>query len=210
MLLPIDEHCRIPDRGNYWHLGQEVTYLPKKARPYEHPQVTKKREQEPLGAQDYTDLVDQKIAERRLAREDRRKERELKNDRIARKGTPSKSRWPTPAARLGVLHSPSVPHVRSYDTLGRGFAHQRRCQSTQVTQRCSHRPDSSGHRKAYTANERASQCSQPPWQSRGTDSERGRPSRNAIGQGAARGVRGARHPPHPRRGLQIAQPQGKS
>lgn len=81
---------RIPDRGNYWHLGQEVTYLPKKARPYEHPQVTKKREQEPLGAQDYTDLVDQKIAERRLAREDRRKERELKNDRMARKSTPSK------------------------------------------------------------------------------------------------------------------------
>ena len=81
---------RIPDRGNYWHLGQEVTYLPKKARPYEHPQVTKKREKEPLGAQDYTDLVDQKIAERRLAREDRRKERELKNDRMARKSTPSK------------------------------------------------------------------------------------------------------------------------
>jgi len=59
--------------------------LPKKARPYEHPQVTKRREQEPLSTQDYTDLVDKKIHERRLAREDRRKERELKKDRMAKK-----------------------------------------------------------------------------------------------------------------------------
>ena len=40
---------RIPDKGTYWHLGQEVTFLPKKARPYEHPQVTKRREQERWG-----------------------------------------------------------------------------------------------------------------------------------------------------------------
>ena len=58
--------------------------------------MTKRREQEPLGAQDYTDLVDQKIAERRLAREDRRKERELKKDRMAKKARELK---PQPAPK---------------------------------------------------------------------------------------------------------------
>ncbi len=89
---------RIPDKGTYWHLGQEVTYLPKKARPYEHPQVTKKREQEPLATQDYTDLVDKKIHERRLAREDRRKERDLKRDRMAAKA-PERKPLPQPVKR---------------------------------------------------------------------------------------------------------------
>ena len=85
---------RIPDRGNYWHLGKEVTYLPKKARPYEHPQVTKQREKEPLATQDYVDLVDQKIAERRLMREDRRKERELKQERMSKKAKELKPAMP--------------------------------------------------------------------------------------------------------------------
>ena len=111
---------RIPDRGNYWHLGKEVTYLPKKARPYEHPQVTKQREKEPLAAQDYTDLVDQKIAERRLMREDRRKERELKQERMSKKAKGAQARDAAQAAQLAWLHparrAPPLAPLRSRDS----------------------------------------------------------------------------------------------
>ena len=78
---------RIPDKGTYWHLGQEVSYLPTRARPYEHPQINKPAGEAPLGRQDYTDLVDRKIAERRAKREERRRLREVQGDSRARKNT---------------------------------------------------------------------------------------------------------------------------
>lgn len=76
---------RIPDKGTYWHLGKEVTFLPTKARPYEHPQIKKERRKDPMNQADYTDLVDKKIAERRAAREERRAQREIAKDRVRRK-----------------------------------------------------------------------------------------------------------------------------
>jgi putative FmdB family regulatory protein len=77
---------RIPDKGTYWHLGKEVSYLPKRARPYEHPQIKKPRTKEPLGRQDMEDLVEKKILERRAKREANRAKRELTKDAKARRG----------------------------------------------------------------------------------------------------------------------------
>ena len=81
---------RIPDKGTYWHLGQEVSYLPSKARAYEHPQIKKEPRQGPLGKQDYEELVDHKIAERRAKREVRRAELDRKREARVRK---SVKRW---------------------------------------------------------------------------------------------------------------------
>jgi putative FmdB family regulatory protein len=63
---------RIPDRGNFWHLGKEVSYLAGKARPGEHPQIKKERRKDPLARQDRTELVEKKVAERRENREQRK------------------------------------------------------------------------------------------------------------------------------------------
>ena len=76
---------RIPDKGTYWHLGQEVSYLPKQAKPYEHPQIKKASRDEPLGKQDMVDLVDSKIAERRGKREQQRARRDLIKDAKVRR-----------------------------------------------------------------------------------------------------------------------------
>lgn len=86
---------RIPDKGTYWHLGQEVSYLPKQAKPFEHPQIKKPRRDEPLGKQDMVDLVDSKIAERRGKREEQRARRDLIKDakvRRAREKMPPRAR----------------------------------------------------------------------------------------------------------------------
>lgn len=63
---------RIPDRGNFWHLGKEVSYLPKKARPGEHPQLPSETRKDPPNSQDFKELVEQKVAERRVKREERK------------------------------------------------------------------------------------------------------------------------------------------
>lgn len=76
---------RIPDKGTYWHLGKEVSYLPRQARAYEHPQINKPPRREPLGKQDMEDLVEKKILERRAKREERRKVRDLTKDAKARR-----------------------------------------------------------------------------------------------------------------------------
>ncbi len=89
---------RIPDKGTFWHLGQEVSYLPKKADPNTHPQVTKRRPQEPLGKQDVVDLTDLRIAERRAKREQQRRTRSIANDqrRRAQKELPPALRGQSP------------------------------------------------------------------------------------------------------------------
>ncbi len=76
---------RIPDKGTYWHLGQEVTYLPKQARPYEHPQIQKERRRDPLSQADIADLTERKIMERRGKREEARKKRALTKDAQSRR-----------------------------------------------------------------------------------------------------------------------------
>jgi len=63
---------RIPDRGNFWHLGKEVSFLPKGGNPGEHPQLTKPSRHGPMDRQDRTELVEKKVAERRLKREARK------------------------------------------------------------------------------------------------------------------------------------------
>lgn len=69
---------RIPDRGNFWHLGKEVSYLPTKVRPGEHPQITKERRKAPLNRQDRVELVEKKVAERRAQREARKAQHAMK------------------------------------------------------------------------------------------------------------------------------------
>ena len=76
---------RIPDKGTYWHLGQEVTYLPKAARPYEHPQIKKERRRDPLSQADIADLTERKIVERRGKREEARQKRALVKDAQVRR-----------------------------------------------------------------------------------------------------------------------------
>ena len=77
---------RIPDKGTFWHLGKEVSYLPSSAKAWEHPEINKPQPKAPLGKQDYVDLVDQKIADRRTKREEQRRKREWVKDREGRKG----------------------------------------------------------------------------------------------------------------------------
>ncbi|MEE9276919.1 MAG: zinc ribbon domain-containing protein [Dehalococcoidia bacterium] len=86
---------RIPDKGTYWHLGQEVSYLPKQARPYEHPQLKKPPKEGPLGKQDMEDLVEKKILERRAKREANRERRDRIREAKARR---KKSDFPPPSA----------------------------------------------------------------------------------------------------------------
>lgn len=76
---------RIPDKGTYWHLGKEVSYLPRQARPYEHPQIKKERRTEPLSKQDVVELTERKVLERRAQRADQRKQRSLAKDAKARR-----------------------------------------------------------------------------------------------------------------------------
>ena len=63
---------RIPDRGNFWHLGKEVSYLPKSAKPGEHPQLPSERRKDPMKKQDFEELVEKKVADRRVKREERK------------------------------------------------------------------------------------------------------------------------------------------
>ena len=80
---------RIPDRGNFWHLGKEVSYLPKKAKPGEHPQLPSERRKDPMGTQDFTELVEKKVDERRVKREERKaahaRKMEVRNKKKIRK-----------------------------------------------------------------------------------------------------------------------------
>lgn len=83
---------RIPDRGTYWHLGHEVSYLPKKAEPNEHPEVKgRDRAKRPPTKQDIVDMTDRKIAERRAKRAEARMKRELTIDAKQRR---AKDRMP--------------------------------------------------------------------------------------------------------------------
>ena len=77
---------RIPDKGTFWHLGKEVSYLPKSGQPYQHPEVTKKPDNRPMTPQDREELVDRKIVERRAKREATRAQREIIRDKF-RKST---------------------------------------------------------------------------------------------------------------------------
>ena len=83
---------RLPDRGTYWHLGQEVSYLPKQSKPNEHPQVKgRDRSTRPATKQDLVDMTDRKIAERRAKREEARAKRDLTKDAKQRR---AKDRMP--------------------------------------------------------------------------------------------------------------------
>ena len=83
---------RIPDKGNFWHLGKEVSYLPKSAKPYEHPQIVKEARKDPMSTADFNDLVDQKIVERRGLREEKKLKRERQQEFKAR--NPNRKRAP--------------------------------------------------------------------------------------------------------------------
>ena len=76
---------RIPDKGTYWHLGTEVSYLPRKARAYEHPQVKKERRRDPPSRADIADMTERKIQERRAKRQATKTQRILARDAKARR-----------------------------------------------------------------------------------------------------------------------------
>ena len=67
---------RIPDRGTFWHLGKEVSYLPKQSEPGEHPQIQKERRTSPPTKQDVVELTEKKVAERRAKRDANKAKRE--------------------------------------------------------------------------------------------------------------------------------------
>ena len=69
---------RIPDRGNFWHLGEEVSYLPKGGQAGQHPQIAKSSRRDPMNRQDRVELVEKKVAERRLKREARKADHAVK------------------------------------------------------------------------------------------------------------------------------------
>ena len=75
---------RIPDKGTYWHLGTEVSYLPRSARAYEHPQVKKERRRDPPSKADVANLTERKILERRAKRNASKMQRTLARDAKAR------------------------------------------------------------------------------------------------------------------------------
>lgn len=76
---------RIPDRGTYWHLGQEVSYLPGRARPYEHPEVKNADAEEPLSSQEREAVLDRRQQERRAKRAESRRRREAVRETKAKR-----------------------------------------------------------------------------------------------------------------------------
>ena len=75
---------RIPDRGTFWHLGEEVTYLPNVTKPNEHPQVTKHRRKEPLSKGERANRTESRIVQRRAQRV------RMREDRLRRKDVQSR------------------------------------------------------------------------------------------------------------------------
>ncbi len=75
---------RLPDKGTFWHLGKEVSYLPKRARPHEHPQLKQADDNRPPAKQDREDQLERRIATRRVKREEQRRQRALRKDATAR------------------------------------------------------------------------------------------------------------------------------
>ncbi len=72
---------RIPDRGTYWHLGKEVSYLPKRAKPNEHPELAdRKNIQRIIAEKTSVGNSDDILEKRRKKREEIRKRRERQRD----------------------------------------------------------------------------------------------------------------------------------